>query len=130
MFKQSSDIKNIIKEIKMKGPFEFSFNKIISVVPKNSPGNFLLGYIYIPDNNFNVLFTGYAKNLQAELKKHLHSFSHFNFLVTDTFKEAYENECRLYHTIKDYTFLMNKGHPLPPEGKKWKCSVCGKNRKE
>ena len=121
---QSSDITSILTEIKMKGPFEFSFKKVMSEVPKNSPGNFLLGYVYIPDKNFNVLYTGYAKNLQAELKKHLHSFSHFNFLVTDTLKEAYENECRLYHAIHGSTFLLNKGHPLPPEGKKWGCAVC------
>jgi len=115
------------KKIKLQGPFEFTLEKIKSVVPSNSTGNFLLGYTNFLDKEFNVLYVGYAKDLRTELKKHLHSFAHFKFASAKSLHKAYVNDCMLYHTIKEKMFLMNERHPVPPKGEKWSCPMCGRN---
>jgi len=48
-------------------------------------------------------------------------YTHFFFERTETPHEAYIQECKWFHS---YSFVDNKEHPKPPEGRVARCPIC------
>ncbi len=116
-----------MNNIKLNGPFELCEKEINSVIPAGIIGNYLLGYCQIPDDFFNVLYVGHAKDLNSKLKEHLGYFSKFKYASVDSLLKAYMNDCMLYHMFTEESFIINEQHPVAPLDSKWTCPFCGRN---
>ncbi len=81
-------------------------------------------------DTFNIVYIGRSdSDLREEIKSRrttdtkFDKCTHFCFSYAETSKEAYEKECKDYHTYKP---LLNDIHPNKPDGKKYICPICNK----
>lgn len=107
--------------IAMKGPFALNPNEVNKHVPNEVPGCYRLGnrsWIYL-----DTKYVGRSDQcLNSRLKQHEGRFTHFEFWVAPSPREAFENECREYHAHGGAEGkLENKIHPAPPPGANWSC---------
>ncbi len=79
-----------------------------------------------------IIYVGRSTDLRTRLQQHLpgnekndcirqRSPTHFRFTYTREEREAYEEECRLYHRHQP---PCNDLHPAKSDNR-WKCPVCG-----
>jgi hypothetical protein len=113
--------------LEMKGPFEFTREKIDTLVEKK-PGNFALGKLDPATKKMVVNFVGRAdEDLNAKLKELLARpmYKAFKFSEAADSKSAWEKECNNWHDFGGKTRLDCKFHPKPPKDSDWKCPKCG-----
>lgn len=102
-------------------------------VPDNhQPGNYRIGRLI--GNSFRIIYVGRVdkrkdRGIKDRLKEHIGEWPgnlYFNWNDASTIEEAYNNECKDYHTWLNYEgTLENDNHPAKPEGKtNLKCPVC------
>ena len=112
--------------LEMKGPFDFTREKIDLLVEK-VPGNFALGKYDPATKKMVVHWVGRAdEDLNATLKEFLKKPQNhaFKFSEATDAKAAYEKECRNWHDFGGKVKLDSKQHPAKPEGVDWKCPKC------
>ena len=122
-----------MSELNMKGSFELKPEEIDRVVPKETCGNYALGYRH--DGKFHVRYVGRSdSDLRDRLKAHVKEdkeYERFMFSICSSADEAFKEECRNYHDFGgDKGQLKNDKHPRNPEGKTYKCPYCDKLDKE
>ena len=111
---------------KMEGPFPFTRDDVDRRITKHQAGNYVLGRKnaigkFVPE------YVGRSdSDVNTRLKDHLPEYyTYFMFRYATSPKDAFECECRYYHTLGGKDCLDNKMHPdLPDDSKKWKCPVC------
>lgn len=121
-------LESTMASLEMKGPFDFTREKIDLLVEKK-PGNYALGKIDPQTGKMIVNTVGRAdENLNAVLIGLLGKpqYKAFKFSHAPDAKSAYEKECRNWHDFGGATRLDCKTHPVQPEGCDWKCPRCGK----
>lgn len=105
------------------GPFVLSTNQVDVSVTGKGPGAYALGATNA-NGGLNVSYVGRSdSDLNARLKQHVGSYTHFKYGFYSTAIAAYEKECRLYHDFG--TSGANEVHPARPAGSSAKCPVCG-----
>jgi hypothetical protein len=118
---------NIMPNLEMRGPFDFTREKIDLLVEKK-PGNFALGRLDPATKKMVVNTVGRADtDLNAKLKELLSKpqYKAFKFSQAADSKAAYDKECNNWHDFGGKTRLDCKTHPVKPEGSDWKCPKCG-----
>ena len=115
----------------MKGPFEFTSQKVNEMIENNRIGNYALGYITKDSNGehvFCVKYVGRSDNdLNDRIKDHLgesKEYTHFKFSYETCSRNAFLKECRNWHDFGGEDILDNHYHPDKPNGTNWKCPVC------
>ena len=98
-------------------------------VPENSKGVYAL----TTTSQESILYVGRSdEDLNDRLKKHIGEMSKskkkdytwYKYKITSTKREAYEDECRLFHK---HNPPDNSIHPATPEGTNYPCPLkCGK----
>ena len=77
------------------------------------------------NSDSKVRYVGRSEvNLASRLKSHAREgrYKAFRYSVTSTKKQAFLEECMLYHGhIDSGNILVNKEHPKIPDDKDWKC---------
>ena len=108
----------------MGDPYDFTYEEIVRVVTKTSPGNYALGHM--EDSTFIVQYVGRSDSgVNQELKAKLSSkYLKFKFSYASSPKAAFEKECHNYHDFGGKEKLDNKIHPDRPVNTDWKCPVC------
>ena len=114
--------------LEMRGPYDFTSEKIDEVTTEESPGNYALGYVR-EDNVFIVEYVGRSdSNLNQELKTKLFEtkpkYKSFKYSYATSPKAAFEKECKNYHDFGESERLDNKIHPARPNDTNWKCPTC------
>ena len=108
--------------VSLVGPFALNAGKIDRVVAKNRIGVYLLG----PVNSQGLLTVKRVgrsdTDLNSRLKQYGGQYDNFLFAYCSTPKEAFEEECRLYH---EYNPPDNSIHPDKPTGTNYRCPVIG-----
>ncbi|EJF52838.1 hypothetical protein SapgrDRAFT_1113 [Saprospira grandis DSM 2844] len=112
----------MIFELSHKGPFEFNPETVKNEVEAGQMGNFALGKLDAADR-FHPLKVGRSDtDLQRELLRwaHFPQYTHFSYQYAYTLKQAYELECKNFHTAVSQ---LNKRavHPEPPAGHDFRC---------
>lgn len=143
--------KNYSKEVKLQYPFVdnftcknfisvYSFDKetITKVVNEEiTCANYHLGQVQ--DDKFYVFYIGRVTGeaLRQRLLEHLdeyndHSEAYFNFVEQESDEDAYQQECKDFHTFQDIDeeegkkYFRNMIHPARPSGSTLTCKICGK----
>ena len=94
--------------------------RIDAEIPEKSPGAFVLGSG--SDGDFQATFVGRSdSDLNASLKLHVGTYTHFRFGYSESAREAFEYECQLYHA---YSPRNSRSHPIRPRGVICRCPVC------
>ena len=102
----------------MKGPYDFTHERINDYVINNHLGNYVLGYV--KNGNFKIKYVGRSdtdinRRLHEELKKY-GRLPFFKFSYAKTKKEAYLKECKNYHDFGGLEGkLINEYHPDLPD---------------
>lgn len=111
----------------MKGPYNFTNDKIDEVITRTSAGNYALGYVNDSDS-FIVQYVGRSdSDVNTELKSRLSSkYKKFKYSYAASPKAAFEKECKNYHDFGGRAKLDNEYHPDRPDGTNWECPVCNK----
>ena len=112
------------------GPYSFTKEDIDLQVLSNEIGTYALGYFDETRTKLIVRYVGRSidNGVQERLKQHIDEgdiYEAFMFSYIDNAKDAFDEECRLYHRYKgDEGKLDNKYHPARPFGEDWKCPYC------
>ena len=105
----------------LRGPFPLTHDTITAeaVAPF---GAFALGYTSA-DGRFCAMRVGRADgNLRDRLARHIGSEREYKYLSAPSAMEAFEAECRLFHSLAP---LKTRTHPTRPSGTDVNCPVCG-----
>ena len=109
----------------MYGPFDLVAETIESVVEKDRPGNYALGYLDTRDR-FVVCYIGRSDTcVQTRIADHAGETTRliFVFNYATSINAAYEKECTDYH---EYDPPDNIAHPAHPKDSLLRCPVCGR----
>lgn len=104
----------------MYGPLPLTVESIDKQIQANSPGVYELGSVR------NRIFVGKLvgrsdADLRTALRAHLNgSHRHFRFAYALAARDAFEKECRLYHSLA----VLDHAHPLPPTDGDYECPGC------
>lgn len=117
-----------MKNLNMQGPYGFDREIINDVVPDVQFGNYALGY---EDKNgkFCVCYVGRSdhnlpRRIADHLGEHPKKFKFFTYRIASSEKEAFYEECRMYHLFGENENLYNKEHPDRPDGEELECPCC------
>ncbi len=112
------------KTLGMLGPIELKDDNIDDKIKGRSPGNYALGRI--EEKAFIVAYVGRSDtDLNSRLKDWVGDYPYFKWSYASSEKVAYNKECKNYHDFGKNRLLDNISHPAKPDGKDWKCVVCG-----
>jgi hypothetical protein len=109
------------------GPYKFDIETINKNFQRIAPGNFTLGYIN-EKNLFVVKYVGRDDNdlrscLTQWIGKSL-QYTLFKASYTTNSKDAFDNECHIYHNFGGSRHLDNETHPMRPSNTDWQCPRC------
>ena len=104
----------------MEGPYELAKDEINFWV-KSKCGNFVLGNMVA--RRFRPRFVGRADaNLKETLMRLVGSgYKKFTFRYAVTPRDAFVNECQIFHEFGGITKLDNQLHPESPVGTHYEC---------
>lgn len=112
------------KSLGLQGPVELKAGNIDNKIKGRSPGNYALGRI--EEKAFIVAYVGRSDtDLNSRLKDWVGDYPYFKWSYASSEKVAYNKECKNYHDFGENRLLDNISHPAKPDGKDWKCEVCG-----
>lgn len=123
---QSSELRSKIEENPLQGPFPYDQKTINSVIPNGVIGNYILGNLD-ENGDFQVLYVGRSdSDLRGRIGHKIGKYSHFCYSIAQSPREAYNQECLLWHTNGgDEEKLDNKIHPDKPDGDdEAECFIC------
>ena len=107
--------------ISLKGPHALSFDALQRVLPKGRTGIFALGYVD-SGGRFRVQSVGRDDyDVRARLSELIGSSTMFKFAVMPGSREAFEEECALFHQLRPPSTII---HPVRPRGTNWQCPHC------
>ena len=91
-------------------------NAAIDAHVSNSVGAYVLGDEIAADGSLTIRYVGRSDDdLNARLKNWVGSYKYFQYGHLSTKTDAYEKECRLYHTFGSTRGLLdNEIHPAKP----------------
>jgi hypothetical protein len=105
----------------LKGSYQLEAATIDRVVTQRSPGAYVLGD-KANGRVFSIAYVGRAEsNLNVRLKQQVGVYSAFMFQYCASPKEAFESECKVFHTFAPPD---NKSHPTRPPNTDWQCPNC------
>ncbi|MDR1218666.1 MAG: hypothetical protein LBK73_03540 [Treponema sp.] len=108
------------------GPYPLTNQDIDKHVAKKCLGNHLLGSI--ANGEFIPRYAGRSdSDLNRRIKEHIHEgYGHFKFDYAKSVIDAYNSECKHYHTFKDLNEPCdNDRHPDKPDDQPHvKCPYC------
>jgi len=110
--------------LNMKGPYLLNANSIDRTVESERIGNYALGH----NNEDDKFIVNYVGRSDSDVKSRLlywvdnSARPFFKYSFADSVKDAFEKECRNYH---DFNPSDNDIHPDKPEGRTYRCPVCG-----
>lgn len=108
-------------------PYRFTPDVIRKEVMKDVPGSYLLGNDQ-GERDFAPRYVGRSDNdMQGRLltHNHLYSYEYFIFRKASDPKEAFRQECQLWHGHQQCGYeLDNKVHPAVPVGLDVRCPYC------
>ena len=107
----------------LQGSYLLEAATIDRVVTERLPGAYVLGHKRT-GGIFRVSFVGRAEaNLNVRLKQQaeMNAYSAFMFQYCTNPQEAFEAECKVFHTFAP---ADNKAHPARPLSADWKCPNC------
>lgn len=103
-----------------------SSNFIEAHLIDNKHGVYLLGTYNIKPNIFKAYYIGRSENLSQRIKEHIGEEKEYQYYMYKIYKneiEAFENECILYHDLKENDCLRyNKNHPSKLDS--YQCPIC------
>ena len=110
----------------LSGPFKYDKATIEKEIPEKVIGNYILGSV---DENgyFDVRYVGRSdSDLKTRIGHEIDRYSHFMFSIADSAREAYYQECLMWHLYGgDKGELDNKIHPDKPDGdSRAECFIC------
>lgn len=97
--------------------------EIENEVESGRMGTYELGQLKL-GSGFNVEYVGRSENLKFRLKQQAGEYHKFRFSYASNKKEAFEEECRLYHKHGP-GLLDNEQHPERPNQTNVGCPVKG-----
>ena len=104
----------------MDGPFKLDAQTITAKVTRTSAGYYVLSQTINP---FVVQYVGRSDaDVSTRLHAHVDAYKYFKFAYATSPKDAFENECKLYHAHR--ATLDNEIHPRRPDSTGWKCPIC------
>ncbi|MFM9938868.1 MAG: hypothetical protein ACKVP7_05165 [Hyphomicrobiaceae bacterium] len=107
--------------LQLEGPYELSVESVEHTVPRGVPGVYLLGYVD-PSGTFRVQHVGRNDvDVRKRLRELIGSSTRFKFAGLANTRDAFEQECALFHKFKPRGVIS---HPQRPAGSDWKCPVC------
>ena len=105
-------------KVALKGPYTLNNETIDSVVTRTSPGVYVLASA---GSNRAKRVGRSDTDVRARLKSYVGHYARFWFAYASSPKDAFENECHLWHDLKPPDNVI---HPDRPNGSGWKCPVC------
>ena len=108
----------------LRGPYPLEYDCVAQNVAA-APGVFALGY-RMPDGSFCTTAVGRSdEDVRAKILTQVGKERHFKFMRVPTTQEAFEAECRLFHSLAP---LKLKIHPARPKDVNWICPVCSRGK--
>ena len=105
----------------LKGPHALSFDTLERVLPKARTGIYALGY-EDHTGRFRVQSVGRDDyDLRARLCELIGSSAMFKFATLTSAREAFDQECELFHNLRPPSNII---HPGRPSGADWQCLHC------
>lgn len=112
----------------LRGGFQLVADVIDKEIPVGLVGNYLLSEgLKSAENRLIVTYVGRSDDLNRRLKEHLldkERYIWFWYKPADSEREAYEQECRDYHTYRLVHALNNVVHPAKMSDEDV-CPICG-----
>lgn len=108
----------------MERAYQIEANILRSLIPKDKIGVYVLGNISL--SRFYPIYIGRSdKCLLTRLLTHNYKdkATHVAWRLTSSIRQAFYQECCLYHTYEEQGFL-NDIHPASPKGSRLICPVC------
>jgi hypothetical protein len=103
------------------GPYNLNYDELELFVPKSQCGIFALGHVDRAQI-FRVERVGRADtDLRSSLRELIGSSIGFKFAPLSTPREAFEQECELFHRLKPPGNFI---HPVRQAGAIWFCPIC------
>lgn len=97
------------------GPFVYDKATINAKIPDNVKGNYILGNID-DKGEFEARYIGRAdKNLKERIGHELGVYSYFFFSIAESARDAFNQECLMWHLGGEDKELDNKIHPDKPD---------------
>lgn len=97
---------------------------IVNAFVPNTPGVYILGKA---QKAFTPTYAGRSdSDLQQRLGAHARrgQATHFTWRPCDDAREAYLQECVLYHLLRETHVIANHRHPNTPAGQRLHCPCC------
>ena len=114
--------------IELRGGFQLVAEVIDKEVPAGLMGNYLLSEgLKSTENRLIVTYVGRSEDLNRRLKEHIldkERYIWFWYKPAASEQEAYEQECRDYHTYRLVHELNNIVHPAKIS-RTGTCPICG-----
>lgn len=108
----------------LRGPFPLDYEAVNQNVASTA-GVFALGYS-TPDGRFHTNVVGRSdEDIRAKILGHVGKERQFKFVRLPSTEEAFEAECRLFHSLAP---LKSRIHPARPAGTSWVCPVCARGK--
>ncbi|MFN6513016.1 MAG: hypothetical protein RMY29_000770 [Nostoc sp. CreGUA01] len=108
----------------MERAYQLAPDILRSLIPKDKIGVYVLGNIGL--SRFYPIYIGRSDIcLLTRLLTHNYrdKATHVTWRLTSSIKQAFYQECCLYHTYEEQNFL-NDVHPASPKGSRLICPVC------
>ena len=113
-------------KLDIKKPRLLKFFDFLEINLDNEYGVYLLGIYHIQINTFKVYYIGRTENLSQRIKEHIgeeKEYQYYMYKICKNKIEAFENECILYHDLKENDCLKyNKIHPSKLDS--YQCPIC------
>jgi biotin carboxylase len=110
--------------LSMEGPYNLNKATVEKIIENDKIGNYALGR----KNDKGGITVEYVGRSDSCIKKRLLKWvtesdsPSFKYSYAESIKEAFEKECKNYHNFNP---TDNNIHPDKPDGKNYKCPVCG-----
>ena len=106
-----------------KGQFLLAHKVIDSCVLKGSIGNCVLGDL--ENGKFIVRRVGRSDtDIYSFLMNYIGVYVYFSFSYADSVRNAYRQDCEIFHYYSGVSSLDNEVHPVRPKNTQWRCPIC------
>ncbi len=115
----------------LKGPFLLNKVTVNNRIDENAVGVYILEKVLSQDFlSQDLLIAKYVGRSDTDLNRRLQDhvrndyYKQFKFKICANKTEAYKEECRLYHELKEPHGLDNDRHPDSPDDLDLECPYC------
>ena len=112
--------------VTLNGPYNLDRGTIDRMVTRTSPG------VYVLSRSLSQNTAHYVGRSDSGLRGRLRDYHgtvyrHFWYAYAGSAREAFIDECLLYHHFGGSTSLDNKIHPRRPDNCNWLCPKCSQH---